>query len=251
MKLSQQERAVFGICPVCQAANGQPCIVAMIPGDDGPVDFGAHRRRLQLAPTEVPGQDQGDGTMPDHYLKALERVKACGPDWPAEVRLDLIMATAMMMQAGFNAGLPYGAAGLPNMQTLIEIGGMPAAELEGLRDMMAMQIDSVLVPFFREGKLPGEAGAVSEVQQIVQGAGASLNETLVGIREAVKAGNATEGEKRLIELLEEGMEIGKDMLRDLLPLVLGIDEKRWPGAAEVKAAVIFGAQHAGVELPPH
>lgn len=246
-KLSQQERALFGECPVCHAAHGQSCMA-----DDGagPVDYGAHRRRIQLAPSEVLEYGEA-GTHYKYYVDGLEAVKVAGPEWSPETRLMLIMATSLLMQTMANKGVPYGTPGFPNLQTLLEIGGTPADELEAMRGMLMQSIDELLLPYFRDGKLPDVPSHIEEAakQQNEFQVGLIFGAELAkGVKEAKAKGLSTPLEDEILELLEEAMALGKEMGGDMAKLLLKLDEKRWPGASEFKNIVITAATLAGIKL---
>ncbi|MDI1303016.1 MAG: hypothetical protein PSX71_14015 [bacterium] len=170
------------------------------------------------------------------------------------------MATSAFMQSAFMSGIPYGMHGVPNMQTLLELGGMSADELEGVRDSIVGDIDDLLLPFFIEGKLPEmpdsralpyegfeDEGAASIVSKMVD-TGAALRGILDGIKAGKEKGEATAAEVELVEDISDGFALVKEICADAAVKLLQLDEVRWPDSPKVKGAVVFGAQLAGLDL---
>lgn len=99
------------------------------------------------------------------YIERLEAAKKVGPDWPAQTRLDLAMACAYMIQRHQYQELFAGKkipAEIPNMQSILEIGGMPAEELEALRPTIIKSIDTTMIPFMRKEQEEWDKNAVTQ-----------------------------------------------------------------------------------------
>ena len=61
-RLTTDERALFGTCPVCKAPDGEACTLSMDDFEDyplGDLGFGAHAARLYNAP-KTAAIDDGD-----------------------------------------------------------------------------------------------------------------------------------------------------------------------------------------------
>ena len=68
--------------------------------------------------------------MLKHYTDLLNKALDSGPHWPAEARMALMAAAAYFIQQNIMKGMSYGDPQLPNMQTILEIAGMPAEDFE-------------------------------------------------------------------------------------------------------------------------
>lgn len=87
-------------------------------------------------------------------MNIIEKLRAlrAKPEWDDQDRLALVLALSAFMQNVFNSGVPYGAQGIPNMQSLIEVGFMgygdqDADQLQRLREEILQFIDIELLPF--------------------------------------------------------------------------------------------------------
>ena len=68
--------------------------------------------------------------MLKHYTERLMKALDSGPHWPAEARMYLMAAAAYFIQQNIMKVMSYGDPRLPNMQTILEIAGMPAEDFE-------------------------------------------------------------------------------------------------------------------------
>lgn len=259
-KLSHGEKMVFGDCPVCSAPHGMPCIPVDETGGMARMQDTAHMGRLCNTPDEVP-HDEAEAAPADdapeidinmdgyagftYYIDGLEKVKLSGPEWLPETRLMLMMATALYMQAAFNAGAGYGAHGLPNMQSLLELGGMTSEEMEAIRPQICAHIDNEFLPFFRDGTMKDFGGHAAELQELtpeiimaqeIQQASAAALVIIQGVLEHNAAGTMTAEEAALGEAVAKMKVVGGEM-RDA---VMALDQSRWPGLEKVKWAVEKG-----------
>lgn len=89
--------------------------------------------------------------MHQTYKELLTTALQSGPDWPASARLPLMMAVALYIQQQTMKGIPYGAEGMPNMQTLLEIGAVFPEEFEQFyKHQISEWVHGTFLPFLLE-----------------------------------------------------------------------------------------------------
>lgn len=101
-------------------------------------------------------------------LRAL-REKA---DWDDQDRLALVIGISSFMQQIYSTGVPYGAPGLPNMQSLIEVGFLGYGEqdpeyLAQSREQLLQFVEIELLPLLvkRETGYRTTSQALAEIEQ--------------------------------------------------------------------------------------